>query len=77
MKDPFSTSRSVLPPVTSSLTARRDPTSVGVQLNGGWVKYIDPETNYPYYYEAGDVSQYERPSGFVTSMNPFGTVKVR
>ena len=75
--NPFSSARSVLPPA-STLTARRDASSVGVQLNGGWVKYIDPETNYPYYYhEADDVSQYERPSGFVTSMNPFGTVKSR
>jgi len=79
--NPFASARgsirqTLLP--ASVLTSRRSSTEVGERLNGGWVKYIDPESGWPYYYHAeNDVSQYEKPDNFVTSYNPFGTVKSR
>ncbi len=78
--DPFASTRStsVMPPA-SNLSARRGKRQKPQQvLNNGWVRYVDPESNYPYYYNEGlDLSQYERPEGFETSANPFGTVRMR
>jgi hypothetical protein len=69
--------RQTLPPA-SLVSSRRSSNEVGEKLNGGWVKYIDPESQTPYYHHAeNDESQWEKPSNFVTSYNPFGTVKSR
>ena len=83
IRDPFggavgdAIGRKVMPSA-EALSSRRSATEVGENLNGGWVKYVDPGSGFPYYYHATrDVSQYERPEQFVTSYNPFGTVKSR
>ncbi|GMH80022.1 hypothetical protein TL16_g08367 [Triparma laevis f. inornata] len=79
--DPFvsarKSSRKVLPSA-SVVSARRPSNAVGTALNGGWTKYEDPESkSFYYYHEASDVSQWDRPDNFVTSNNPFGTVRSR
>ena len=61
------------------LSCRRDDGQKPAEiLNFGFVKYIDPETNYPYYYnEREDYSTYDRPEGFVTQIDPFATLGSR
>jgi len=64
------------------LSTRRKGNERGVEQGGDWVKYVDPETGHPYYYNAKtDVSQYERPqTGYQTVRrvsNPAMTVSQR
>ena len=76
--DPFSSTRSTKPSAPTVpagvLSVRRDEDQMPVEkLNGGWMKYVDPESGHPYYYhEESDESTYERPSGFSTVADPFG-----
>ena len=61
----------------ASLADRRAEDQLPVEkLNGGWVKYVDPESGHPYYYhEESDESTYDRPKGFETVANPFASVR--
>jgi hypothetical protein len=63
----------------SSLSARRDRTQTAVErMNNGWVKYVDPATNYPYYWnEDTSESTYDRPEGFRTFNDPFSTMRMK
>ena len=79
-QDPFSSVREgggqrMVP--AAALTVRRDERQLPVEkLNGGWVKYVDPESGHPYYYhEENDESTYDRPKGFETVANPFASVR--
>ncbi|GMH53640.1 hypothetical protein TrRE_jg8793 [Triparma retinervis] len=80
-KNPFQSARGSARqtlPSASLVSSRRSSNEVGEKLNGGWVKYVDPESQTPYYHHAeNDESQWEKPTNFVTSYNPFGTVKSR
>jgi len=61
-----------LPPA-GVLSVRRDEDQLPVEkLNGGWQKFVDPESGHPYYYHEGtDESSYDRPEGFKTSADAF------
>jgi hypothetical protein len=55
------------------LTFHRSPTvAPNETLNDGWVKYIDPSSSWPYYYNTSTfTSTYDRPDGFSTVKDPF------
>jgi hypothetical protein len=74
--DPFASARKVMEPA-KVLTARRDEGQKPVEnLNNGWVKYVDPESGHPYYWnEQKDESSYERPEGFATVADPFASAR--
>ena len=48
------------------MSARRADSQLPVEaMTGGWVKYVDPESGHPYYYnETTEESTYDRPAGF-------------
>ena len=59
--------------ILSSLRSEHQPEE---RIAGGWIKYFDPESGYPYYFnEASNESTYDRPEGLETSNNPFATVR--
>ena len=43
-------------------------------LNGGYVKYVDPDSGCPYFFcDASGESTYDRPAGFQTVADPFAS----
>ena len=61
----------------SKMSARREDEQLPVEkLNGGWEKFVDPDSGHPYYFneETGE-SMFDRPSGFATLANPFASTR--
>ena len=76
MMDSRSAATMDLPP-PGVLNVRREDLQLPVEkLSSGWVKYIDPESGHPYYYnEENDESTYDRPDNFKTSADAFAEAR--
>ena len=59
----------------AQLTDRRSAQQLPVEADDSWVKYVDPDSGYAYYYnEVNYESTYDRPVEMMTNQDPFASV---